>query len=118
MTGAPTPEAEEIPPGMVRYLLGFLTKGPHWGEGSEAEREAVQREHVANNRRLQANGAQAVSGPLLDHSDLRGILISRDAPEARIRELVAADPAIASGPLRPELRPFLAFDGLRTNAPP
>jgi uncharacterized protein len=108
----------DFPPGMVRYIVGFLRKGPHWGEGPEDEAERIQEAHVANNRRMRAIGAIAVAGPFLDDGDLRGLLFFRETSPEKIRALVAEDPAIAQGRLVLDLRPWLGFDGLRTNDPP
>ncbi len=112
------PATEEVPPGMVRYLVGFLWKGPHHGEGTPEERDRMQASHLANNAHLMEIGAAAVVGPFLDDGALRGLFIFREASVERIRALVAVDPAIAAGQLTLELRPWLGFDGLRTNPPP
>jgi uncharacterized protein len=112
------PEEEGLPPGMARYVYGVMRRGPHWGTGTPEENDRIQRAHVGNNLRMRASGHVLVAGPFLDSDDPRGIIIFRDLPEATIRALVADDPAIASGRLVLDLRPWLTYEGLRTDDPP
>jgi uncharacterized protein len=111
------PNPDELPPGMTRYVVGFLWKGPHHGEGSGAEREQVQALHLANNHRMRELGALALAGPFLDDGPLRGLFVFHETSLHRIRELTAEDPAISQGRLTLELHPWLGLEGLRTNDP-
>ncbi|MCI4326706.1 MAG: YciI family protein [Thermoplasmata archaeon] len=110
-------ESGDFPPGMTRYVIGFLWKGPHHGEGSPAEQDEVQSLHLANTDRMRKLGALAVAGPFLDDGPLRGLYVFYETSVQRIRELAAEDPAISGGRLTLELHPWLGLEGLRTNDP-
>jgi hypothetical protein len=112
------PPPTDDPPGMARYVVGFLVKGPHWGEGSDEEQERIQAAHVASNQRLLTIGAAAALGPFLDGGSVRGLLVFRETSHERIRSLVAEDPALLTGRLVLELRPWLGPAGLSTTYAP
>ena len=97
----------EFPPGMKPYAVGFLWRGAAPPQVSPEERERIQTEHVANNRRMKELGKLIAAGPFLDDTPLRGILLFSTTSEEEIRALTARDPAIAGGFLRLELHPWM-----------
>ncbi|HZY69595.1 MAG TPA: hypothetical protein VFF67_01270 [Thermoplasmata archaeon] len=109
---------DTIPPGMRTYLLGVFRRVPGRPEIDDAEADRIQRAHVANNRRLRADGTILASGPFLEESELRGILLfsERVTPD-RAREQTAHDPAIREGRLILDLYIWMTPDRLRSEPP-
>lgn len=49
---------------MSTYVLGFLRKGPNWGQGSKEESARIQESHMANTRKMASTGKLLVAGPM------------------------------------------------------
>jgi uncharacterized protein len=70
------------------------------------EEDRITGEHFAYLQRLRAEGKLLLAGPSPVAGDTIGIAIFDVEDEAEVRALVAADPAVVSGIMTPELRPL------------
>ena len=91
---------------MTTYYLGLLYRGEKWTPGSTPETEKIQEGHMANIRRLAAEGKLLLAGPFGDDGDLRGVFVFKVASMEEAQALVATDPAVQAGRLRVELHPW------------
>ncbi|MCL2914956.1 YciI family protein [Shewanella corallii] len=91
--------------GMKPYVVAFLKAGPN-RSGSDAEKAALQMAHLDNIKRLADEGLLVLAGPFLDKGELRGIYIFNVSDVETARELTQSDPAIQSGSLVMELKPW------------
>ena len=91
---------------MTTYCMGLIYKGTKWTPGSTPETEAIQSGHMANMRRLAAEGKLLLAGPFGDDGDLKGIFVFKVATLEEAQALVASDPAVQAGRLRVELHPW------------
>ncbi len=106
--------ADEMPtmPGTSSYQFGVLRKGPSWTAARTPATDSIQAGHRANIRRMAGEGVLLAAGPMGDMGDLRGIFIFRPDSIARLRELVARDPAVRSGRLVLDLYSWFAPTGI------
>jgi uncharacterized protein YciI len=99
------------PRASVRYALGLLSRGPAWTPERSAHIDSIQAAHLANIGRMAARGALVAAGPFVGDGDLRGLVVF--APDAEsLADLLAGDPAIASGRLVCRLFTWVAPPGL------
>jgi uncharacterized protein YciI len=83
--------------GMKRYVLVILKTGPK-EPASEAERSKLFNGHMANIKRLAAEGKLVVAGPLAKNErQYAGIYVLNVAAVAEVDALMATDPAVAAG---------------------
>lgn len=83
--------------GMKSYVLVILKGGPK-EPASEAERSKLFQGHMANIKRLAAEGKLVVAGPLAKNArDYAGIYVLNIADVAAADALMASDPAVAAG---------------------
>jgi uncharacterized protein YciI len=83
--------------------LGLLWRPADAPAFAKEKLEEIQKGHMANIERMAASKDLAIAGPMEDDTALRGIFVFRTTDPDRIRELVAADPAVQAGRLRLEL---------------
>ncbi len=88
------------------FQLGLLKRPPGAPDYSEEKLREIQAGHMANLRKMADSGDLVLAGPTGDDGTLRGILVFRTSDLERIRELVAADPAVRAGRLGLELYPW------------
>ena len=83
-----------------QYTLVLLVRPSNAPELSEAEADALQDAHLANQADLYEQGYIVASGPFVDQDDetLRGMALMSVGPE-RARELYGTDPAVKAGRL-------------------
>ena len=86
--------------------LGLLKRPPDAPSYPSEKLEEIQKGHMANIVRMAASKDLALAGPMGDDTELRGILIFRTTDRDRLRDLVAADPAVKAGRLGLELLPW------------
>lgn len=101
---------------MSRYYAVFLRRGPAWTAEATPAVKAIGEGHMANIRRLAAEGKLVVAGPFLDQTGdhaLAGLFIFRvDSAEAT-KALVETDPAVKAGRFTYEIVPWLGPKNLR-----
>jgi len=90
----------------TRHVI-FHTPGPTWLPGKSLfDQEGVQ-DHVNHYRKLHSDGRLFMGGPFLDAAG-GGMMISEEGiSEKELSEFAQADPAVKSGLLIAELRPWL-----------
>jgi uncharacterized protein YciI len=93
---------------MTTYYVGFLYRGAKWTPEETAETRKLQEAHMANIRRMGAEGKLVVAGPFADNGDLRGLYVFRVGSAEEAKALVESDPAVQAGRLRFELHPWYA----------
>ena len=93
---------------MTTYYVGFLYRGAKWTPEDTAETRKLQEAHMANIRRMGAEGKLVIAGPFADNGDLRGLYVFRVGSAEEAKALVESDPAVQAGRLRFELHPWYA----------
>jgi uncharacterized protein YciI len=101
---------------MTTYYVGFLFKGPNWSPEETPERARLQEAHMANIRRMGAEGKLLVAGPFTDDGDVRGLYVFKVGSIEEARDLAASDPAVKAGRLRFEIHPWFAAKNIRVTA--
>jgi uncharacterized protein len=91
--------------GMKHYVIAFLKAGPNQITDS-LKRIELQRAHLKNIIRLGNEGKLIVAGPFLDDQPVEGIFIFNVETIEEAKALTNTDPAIQSGELVMELRPW------------
>lgn len=91
--------------GMRQYVMAFLKTGPNRSADS-TEAMALQRAHLDNINRMAEEGDLVLAGPFMDNGEIRGIYVFDVRTVEEARELTETDPAIQSGALEMELRPW------------
>jgi len=91
--------------GMKKYVMALLKEGPNRITDSLKAAE-LQRAHLKNIIRLANEGKLLVAGPFLDDKEVKGIFIFNVETIEEAKALTESDPAIKSGSLIMELRPW------------
>ena len=91
--------------GMKHYVMAFLKTGPNQITDS-LKRIELQKAHLKNIIRLANEGKLIVAGPFLDDQPVEGIFIFNVETIEEAKALTNTDPAIQSGELVMELRPW------------
>ena len=93
-------------PSPIRYVV-FHTPGPKWQAGLDFREQEGVREHVEHYLKFHEQGKLELGGPFL-LQDAGGMMIAtRDVSREELGSFAAADPAIGSGLLLYEVRPWL-----------
>ncbi len=90
----------------VRFIV-LHTPGPAWQPGKSLFEQSGVREHVEHYRTLWSEGKLLLGGP---HIDARGggmMIPTPGVTEDEMRRFANDDPAVKSGLLRAEVRPWL-----------
>jgi len=90
----------------VRFVV-FHTPGPKWLAGKTLFDQPGVMEHVGYYRKLLETGKLALGGPHLDVGGGGMMVPAAGIAEAEISAFAAEDPAVKSGVLRFEVRPWL-----------
>jgi len=91
--------------GMKHYVMAFLKTGPIHITDS-LKRIELQKAHLKNIIRLANEGKLIVAGPFLDDQPVEGLFIFNVETIEEAKALTNTDPAIQSGELVMELRPW------------
>ncbi|HEY2559999.1 MAG TPA: YciI family protein [Caldimonas sp.] len=83
------------------------TPGPGWNPSVAAFEQDGLREHVAHYAQLLAQGKLVMGGPFLDARSGGMMVAEPGVAEEELRAFAAADPAVTSGLLAFEVRPWL-----------
>ena len=102
---SPTPSASTTPPmEFDQFILVLLVRPANAPEIPKPELDQLQEQHLANIRRLHAEGKLLKAGPTEDQSgrNVRGIFILTTDSVDQAREWVGSDPLIKRGRLMAE----------------
>ena len=109
----------DVPKNLKPYFLGLLRRGPRWNEIEGPEAAELLPRHLAYLREQSEAGRYMAAGPVLDESELAGVLlIAAGTLEAAV-ELAQSDPGVQAGRLAVEVHPVLlpALDSVRAVYP-
>lgn len=90
----------------VRFVV-FHSPGPQWQPGKTLFEQPGVREHVEHYRRLLEAGKLALGGPHLDGKGGGMMIPAAGVSEEEVGRYAAEDPAVQSGVLLAEVRPWL-----------
>lgn len=91
--------------GMKQYVMAFLKAGPNRDQDSVTAAQ-IQRAHMDNITSMADAGQLALAGPFLDDGELRGIYVFNVKTVEEAKALTETDPAVQSGRLIMELKPW------------
>ena len=90
----------------IRYVV-FHTPGPRWQPGIDFREQDGVREHVQHYSRFHEQGKLVLGGPFL-LQDAGGMMVAtKDVSREELESFAASDPAVQSGLLLYEVRPWL-----------
>lgn len=90
----------------IRYVV-FHTPGPKWQPGVDFREQDGVREHVQHYLKFHEQGKLELGGPFL-LQDAGGMMVAtKDISREELESFAAADPAVQSGLLLYEVRPWL-----------
>jgi uncharacterized protein YciI len=93
-------------PRPIRYVV-IHKPGPKWKYGIDFREQDGVGEHVQHYRKLHEQGKLQLGGPLL-LPDMGGMMIAtKEVTQAEIEAFAAEDPAVKSGLLIYEVRPWM-----------
>ncbi len=84
---------------LARAYLVLLKRPPNAPAYPDAKLAEIQEGHMANIRAMAASGDLVAAGPFAEDGPIRGIFVFRTPDEARVRALIAEDPAVKAGRL-------------------
>ena len=104
----PTAHAQGARPGMkdIRYVV-LHKPGPAWLPGKTLFEQPGVREHVEHYRTLWSEGKLLLGGPHIDAKGGGMMIPTPGVTEDEMRRFANDDPAVKSGLLRAEVRPWL-----------
>jgi len=100
----------DTPNTLEQYTLVLALGTDKW-DSESAELKELARQHPASVAKLYEQGSLAVAGPLLDEGELKGVFIFRVAADESAK-LMAEDPLVKAGYIRPVLHPWLTAKGV------
>ena len=90
----------------IRFVV-FHRPGPRWQAGKSMFEQAGVRDHVAHYGQWLEAGKLALGGPHLDAGGGGMMIPTAGVPEEEATRFANEDPAVASGTLIAEVRPWL-----------
>jgi len=103
----PPPEAAT-----ARYTLGLLYRGRAFSAQRRPQDDSLQAGHLANMRRMAAEGVLIGAGPYADDAGPLGVFVFRADSSFDLQPLLARDPSLASGRFRVELHALAGWPGI------
>jgi uncharacterized protein YciI len=88
-----------------RYVV-FHTPGPTWESGVDFRQQSGVQDHVAHYRQLYQQGKLELGGPFLIPDSGGMMVTTKGITYDEIEAFAAADPAVKTGLLRFEMRPW------------
>ena len=89
----------------IRFLVQHLP-GPAWQSGKSVFEQPGIAAHIQHYRQWQQQGKLELGGPFLDHSG--GMMVPvAGLSEAEVRAFADADPAVQSGLLQVQIKPWM-----------
>jgi len=110
----PPPDATPL---MATYYVALLRRGQGWTATITPEIQATLDGHMANIRRLAAEGKLLLAGPFLDQAGpgtLAGLFVLQAGSLVEAQQLAASDPAVRAGRFVAEVLPWLGPRSLQT----
>ena len=95
---------------MQKYFMCFLSRG-NSEKFDSTQLVDIQLRHLNYLNNLAKNGKISIAGPFADDGDVRGIVIYNVATLNEAVELQNEDPAVKSGILKSEIRPWWSAKG-------
>jgi uncharacterized protein YciI len=93
-------------PRPIRYVV-FHLPGPKWQPGVDFREQEGVREHVGHYLKLHEQGKLELGGPFL-LQDAGGMMVAtKDVSQEELEAFAASDPAVQTGLLIYEVRPWL-----------
>ena len=93
-------------PPNIRYVV-FHKPGPQWQHGIDFREQAGVEQHVQHYLKLHEQGKLELGGPFL-LQDAGGMMVAtKDVSQSELETFAASDPAVQSGLLTYEIRPWL-----------
>lgn len=89
----------------IHYAV-IHSRGPRWDPAVPALEQPGLRDHVEHYRRLLGDGKLKLGGPFFDDTSGGIMVFESSVTEADARQLAAGDPAVTSGLLSFEVRPW------------
>jgi uncharacterized protein YciI len=103
---APAPAQTYKPARDVRYVI-VHTPGPAWIAGKSFFEQPGLQAHVEHYRQLLAQGKLVLGGPFLDGAAGGMMVPAPGLSQKELDDVAQADPAVRSGLLKAEVRPWL-----------
>jgi uncharacterized protein YciI len=109
----------DVPKNLKPYFLGLLKRGPRWNETEGSEAAELLPKHLAYMRDQSEAGRYLAAGPVLDQSELAGVLLISAKTIEMAVALVQNDPGVRAGRLAVEVHPVLlpALEAVRAVYP-
>lgn len=108
-------ERAKPPAEMTTYYVGLIYRGPKWTPQTTPQVEQLQKEHLANIRRLGRMGKLILAGPFTDDTNLRGMFVFEVGSLKEARLLCHTDPMVKAGRLVVELHPWYSDAGIHVD---
>jgi len=108
-----SPHTSAAPVQFDSFILVLLLRAPNAPDMPKADLDRLQEEHIANIRRLAAEGKLFKAGPVEDFSgrNVRGIYVLKTESLDEARAWVATDPTVKAGRLAPEFMKWFVEKG-------
>ena len=103
---------------MTTYYVAFLSRGPKWTPEVTPKTERLQEAHMANIRKMAADGKLVLAGPFTDDGKLRGMFVLTVGSLEEAKALADSDPAVRAGRLLAEVHPWFSAKGIRVDQTP
>ncbi len=89
-----------------RLYFVFLNRPANAPSYSNEKLQEIQDGHMANIRRLGADGKLKMAGPFMDDTTVRGIFVFKASSKQEVEELLETDPAVKAGRLKGDVHPW------------
>lgn len=96
----------KTPMTMTKFFLVLLTRGPKALDGTAADKQKLQLEHMWNVRRRLDDKSFATAGPFENAGNLRGIFVIAAKTVEEAKAIADADPSVKAGALSVEIHPW------------